>query len=101
MGMGDSHLEGQLRKPRIARGQNAIFRGAGVESTGLCPDPPQSGCYVGRAVLQKKWDRDPPDTVAKWQRRSVFDPKRLGDNALRAEASLPRGSNERGKDAVH
>src|SRR5260370_36896420 len=48
MGMGDFHLEGQLRKPRIARGQNAIFRGAGVESTGLCPDPPQSGCYVGR-----------------------------------------------------
>jgi hypothetical protein len=40
-----------------------------------------------------------PDTVAKWPRRSIFNHKYLCNKALITEASLPRGSIERGKDA--
>src|SRR5260370_32659326 len=33
----------------------------------------------------------PPDTVAKWQRRSTFNHKYLCNRLLSTEASLPRG----------
>src|SRR5712692_7556573 len=39
----------------------------------------------------------PPDTMAKWQTRSILNRKHLSTDVLRTEASLPRGLNERGK----
>ncbi len=58
-------LQGRLTVPRTARSERAVFRGVGVESTGLCSDTHRSGYEVGRAVFAKP-ELAALDTVAKY-----------------------------------
>src|SRR5437868_5767369 len=81
---------------QIARRENANCRGVGVERTGFYPDPRQSGCYVGRAVMQTHTSFRPiPWQNGKLARFSIVSV--YVNCVLRREASLPRGLNERGK----
>src|SRR5260370_26285372 len=85
-----------VRQTRFWRGLTTLCSGflRDLERVGLLDDR-RGACFRSPTGLV----HGPPDTVAKWQRRSIFNRKYLCNNLLSTEASLPRGPNERGKDA--